>query len=100
MASISSAAGGLRTIQFVDPVDRKRKSIRLGKASMRIAPKKWPMPAPEAIHRERVMLGGLGKGYGLGCHVRRRRAIPDHEASMAVQNIASKDPSHDPTPRS
>lgn len=36
MASISSS-GGLRTIQFVDPIDRKRKSIRLGKCSMKQA---------------------------------------------------------------
>jgi integrase len=37
MASISSAPGGLRTIQFVDPLEGKRKSIRLGKCSMKLA---------------------------------------------------------------
>jgi integrase len=37
MASISTAKGGLRTVQFVDPIDGKRRSIRLGKTSMRLA---------------------------------------------------------------
>ncbi|HEX3315493.1 MAG TPA: phage integrase SAM-like domain-containing protein, partial [Gemmataceae bacterium] len=37
MASISTAPGGLRTIQFVDPFDGKRKSVRLGKCSMKLA---------------------------------------------------------------
>lgn len=37
MASISKQANGRKTVQFVDPVDKKRKSIRLGKVSMKQA---------------------------------------------------------------
>src|SRR4051794_29930713 len=38
MASISTSAGGLRTIQFMSPDQTgKRKSIRLGKVSKRVA---------------------------------------------------------------
>ncbi len=37
MASISSSPDGRRTIQFVSPVDNKRRSIRLGKVPMKTA---------------------------------------------------------------
>ena len=37
MASISKQPNGRKTIQFIHPVDKKRKSIRLGKVSMKQA---------------------------------------------------------------